>query len=107
MSGRKELPPDDFLLSLGLIGVSDSNSGLEDRRRSIMDSLIDFGNSFGLVFLLLVLGEDTTELFGDIDACPESGSVVDGWRKFGLKVDLSVTISSARIRGAHIAPSFV
>ena len=67
MSGRKE-PPDDFLLSLGLIGVSDSNSGLEDRRRSIMDSLMDLGNSFDLVLLLLVLGEDTTELFGDMDA---------------------------------------
>ena len=106
MSGRKEFP-EDFLLLFGFIGVSDSNSGLEDRRRSIIDSFMDLGNSLDFDFLLLAFGEDTTELFGEIDACPESGSVVDGWRKFGLKVDLSVTISRALIKGAHIAPSLV
>ena len=39
MSGRKEFP-EDFLLLFGFIGVSDSNSGLEDRRRSIIDSFM-------------------------------------------------------------------
>ena len=35
---------------------------------------------------------------------PESGSVDDGWRKFGSNVDFSVTISKALISGANVAP---
>ena len=108
MSGNNE-HPEDFLLVFGFRRVTDSNSGgMDGLRRLCLDSVIDLVDaSLAFDALRWFLGDDTTELLGVREEWPESGSVAAGCRKFGLKVDLSVAISRARMSGASMAPSLV